>query len=129
MGVPPGMQMSGPYPRTTSNSPLPPIPNEANADQRGVNANVVGSGTGLGALNAGSGSRGELGVGGGAYGRTLPGQQQRLGGIGGSPPGAKTRMSYEQGGVGAMAGTGVNGYEQQMHGERKKGFFAMLCCR
>jgi hypothetical protein len=38
-------------------------------------------------------------------------------------------MSYEQGGVGAMAGTGVNGYEQQMHGERKKGFFAMLCCR
>ena len=144
--VPPqGMQMSGPYPRTTSNSPLPPIPGDAAAAapsdvaQRGVN--VVGSGTGLvgGALNAGmNGSRGELAAGGGSYGRPIGGvqQQQRGMGMNGSPPGTKARMSYDQnvgmtnGGMGAYEqarGMDVNGHGHG--GERKKGFFAMLCCR
>lgn len=128
-GVPGGMQMSGPYPRTTSNSPLPPIPGDAGAGADAAQRNVVGSGAGLGALNAMNGmngSRGELaggggvgGVGAGAYSRPI---QRGMNGTG--PPGAKTRMSYDR-----EMNVGGAGYDQERAGERKKGFFAMLCCR
>lgn len=133
MGAPSGIQMSGPYPRTTSNSPLPPLPtgevppmgSSSDLAQR----NVVGAGTGLGAMNASgaNGSRGELA---GGYTR-----QRGVNGV----PAAKARMSYDQ----VVGGTGVSTgyeYEQQTRGlgdgvgvvegrEKRRGIFSMLCCR
>ncbi|THH07464.1 hypothetical protein EW145_g3372 [Phellinidium pouzarii] len=112
-----GAAGGGTYPRTTSNSPLPPIPGDERGErEQGMGLAQSGSNVALGGMNSISGT-------------PIPGQAYAhpAGAAAGTVPTHSRGMSVPRvDGLGYGSNSGAAMNVEQPH---QRGFFAILCCR